>query len=233
MIVVASGEHVNIAERAIRVIKERARSIMHDLPWKLPICLTKWIMYYTCMRINSLPRIGSGNMVSARELFRGIKLDYIKDTCICFGDYCQAYREVKSNSLEPRCVGAIALCPKDNFSRSWIFLDVSTGKTFSSIKWELLPASDIVIDRMNNLDEYLASERSRKPEQPPPLIDVSHWYNNITVENTESDEPINGITDEIDQIQTSENFNLPTVPDDDTQHDTDVTNVINVNVNNG
>ena len=94
--------------------------------------------YYVCVRINSLPRIGPGIGTStARELFRGVKLDYEKDVRLSFGDYVQAYREhTKTNSLEPRIVGAIALCPNDNYSRSWIFMDLLTGKRFSSSKWE-------------------------------------------------------------------------------------------------
>lgn len=33
---VGVGQHVPVAERAIRVIKERVRCIIADLPWKLP-----------------------------------------------------------------------------------------------------------------------------------------------------------------------------------------------------
>ena len=36
LVVVSTGEHVNVAERAIRVIKERARSIVADLPYGCP-----------------------------------------------------------------------------------------------------------------------------------------------------------------------------------------------------
>ena len=57
LVIVSAGQHVNVAERAIRVVKERMRSIVSDLPWKLPISFTKWPAYYVCLRINSLPRI--------------------------------------------------------------------------------------------------------------------------------------------------------------------------------
>ena len=56
------------------------------------------------MRINSLPRAGSGVGTSnARELFRGVKLDYEKDMCLSFGDYVQAHRaaEVKGKLTKP------------------------------------------------------------------------------------------------------------------------------------
>lgn len=80
LVVVATGDHVNVAEHAIRVIKERSKCILADLPWKLPVSLTKWILHYVRTRINSPPRPNSGQSISARALFKGVKLDYTKDT---------------------------------------------------------------------------------------------------------------------------------------------------------
>ena len=60
LVVVATGDHVNVAERAIRVIKEITRCNLADLPWKLPVSWTKWLLYYVCTRIISLPRPNSG-----------------------------------------------------------------------------------------------------------------------------------------------------------------------------
>ena len=57
MVAAGTGEHVNIADRATRVIKERSRCIMADLPWKLPIVLTEWLIYCICICINSLSRM--------------------------------------------------------------------------------------------------------------------------------------------------------------------------------
>ena len=186
MVVVTTGQHVNVAERAIRVVKERMRSITSDLPWKLPISFTKWLAYYVCVRINSLPRIGSGvGTSSARELFRGVKLDYNQDMCLSFGDYVQAHRDnAKTNSLEPRSVGAIALCPKDNYSRSWIFMDLMTGKVFSSSKWQSLPINDIAIWRLNDFDKMVADERMRTEEPPPPLIDLTEQRETNVIEES-------------------------------------------------
>ena len=74
-----------------------------------------------------MPRIGSGmGTSSTRELFRRVKLNYTKDMCLSFGDYVQ--ENIRNNSLDPRIVGAIALCPRDNYSRSWIIMDLLTGK---------------------------------------------------------------------------------------------------------
>ena len=97
----------------------------------MPVSWTKWLLYYVCTRINSLPRPKSGQAKSTRELFKGVKLDYSKDMCLSFGEYAQVYRApAKPNSQEQRLSGAIALCPKDNYSRYWIFLDLNTGYIF-------------------------------------------------------------------------------------------------------
>ena len=169
LVAVAKGDHVGIAERAIRLIKERARCIIAELPYSMQKSFAKYLVYYTCNRINALPRITSGSACSPRELFRGIKLDYQKDLCLSFGQYVQAYRApVQSNSLEARTSGAIALYPKENHSRSWVFLDINTGYVFTSTKWHALPLSDIIIDYLNQFDNMISAQRSRKDERPPP-----------------------------------------------------------------
>ena len=102
------------------------------------------IAFVLCLYQSQLtPKTKSGQSISARELFKGVKLNNTKDMCPSFGDYCQVYWEpVRSNSMEPRSVGAIALCPKDNYSRCWLFMDLNTGHVFSSIIWEVVPVNE-------------------------------------------------------------------------------------------
>jgi hypothetical protein len=134
MIQVGAGEHVVIIKRAIRLVKERVRCLLVDLPWPLPKGWVRYLVYYVVSRINSLPRM-SGTGLSAREEFRGRKLSYVQDLTLCFGDYCQAYRAPTfKNSMKPRTVGAIALCPIDNLTRSWIFMNLITVSTFTASK---------------------------------------------------------------------------------------------------
>ena len=87
---VGAGSHVQLAERAIRVIKERIRCVVAELVWPLPKCLARWVVYYCVSRINSMPRASSSIDIRAREEFRGVKLDYRQDLCLSFGDYAQA-----------------------------------------------------------------------------------------------------------------------------------------------
>jgi hypothetical protein len=129
-------------------------------------------VYYVVSRINSLPRM-SGTGLSAREEFRGRKLSYVQDLTLCFGDYCQAYRAPTfKNSMEPRTVGSIALCPMDNLTRSWIFMNLITVRTFTASKWKILPTPDIVIERIRQIATTGGTPPPRTDEGPPPLIDM-------------------------------------------------------------
>ena len=100
---------------------------------RLPRCKREWSQ--VCTRINSLPKSNSGQSISARDLFKGVKLDYAKGICLSFDDYAQMYRPpTKSNLMESRSTGAIALCPKDNYSKSWLFMDLNIGYASTSMK---------------------------------------------------------------------------------------------------
>ena len=76
--------------------------------------------------------------------------------------------------MEPRTAAAIALYPKDNHAHAWVLMDLITGFTFSSTKWELMHVPHVVIDRISKFDEIMKMERIRTDELPPPLIDLRH-----------------------------------------------------------
>jgi hypothetical protein len=73
--------------------------------------------------------------------------------------------------MEPRIVGAIAQCPMDNLTRSWIFMNLITVRTFTASKWKILPTPDIVIDRIRQI-ETTGGAPPRVDKGPPPLIDL-------------------------------------------------------------
>ena len=52
---VGSGSHVPLVERKIRSVKEKIRTILHSLPYKLSSYLLGKLVEYTVLRINSLP----------------------------------------------------------------------------------------------------------------------------------------------------------------------------------
>ena len=130
--------------RAIRVINERSRCIMADLPWKLPVILTKWLRYYVCMRINALPRMGSGCSLKRQRVVSGYK------TCL------QAFAITLRRIVHPP--NQTILNP-DRLAHCWIFMDLNTGKTLTSIKWGVSPISNIIVSHINSFGDYAASQQ--------------------------------------------------------------------------
>ena len=116
----AQGHHVPVAERAIRVVKERCRCIDAALPYAVPLRLARYEIYFVVGRINAIPR-KSGGATSASEKFKGIKLDFIRDIRLGFGDYVQCINNIgRKNTSAARTVGCIALCPTNNLPGSFM-----------------------------------------------------------------------------------------------------------------
>jgi len=70
-----TGSHVPVIERKIREVKERARAIVNTLPWRLPISLITWLIYFCVSRINLIPHKGGLIEISSTEAFKGRKVD--------------------------------------------------------------------------------------------------------------------------------------------------------------
>ena len=71
---------------------------------------------------------------------------------------------------------------------------------------EVLPINEFIIYHINHFDDNMKVHRSRKPDKPPPLIDVSNGY--LMDENYV-----------IEQISVDANPLLPQLPDDNDYED--------------
>jgi hypothetical protein len=150
----AAGQHVPTAERSIRTIKERIRSILASLPYNVPKSFMKYLVNFVIMKINSLPKTTLLSKTSPREVFTGRKINYKKDLRFGFGDYVQIETPsaINKNSVRiPRTEGAIAVCPTGNLQGSVIFYLLSTGKFVTRDHFKVLPMPTHVIDRLNQL----------------------------------------------------------------------------------
>jgi len=108
--IVDKSQHVPIVERKIRQIKERARSIISSLPFKLTTLLIMFLVFYCVYTINLIPQTTVDHNLSPRELFTGRKLDYNRDCKVMFGEYCQIHEDnMISSSMKERTTDAIAL----------------------------------------------------------------------------------------------------------------------------
>ena len=99
--------------------------------------------------------------------------------------------------------------PKREFDYKLNIYDISTGETFSTTKWELLPIYDIAISILNDYDNYLSTIRSKTSEHPPPLIDVSYLYDFNSIPDNGNVVDDDSSIDPIPQIVTAQDVELP------------------------
>ena len=147
-----AGSHEPIVERAIRVIKDRVRSVLASLSYHLPSKLISYCVNFCVNRINAVVRSGGGSF-SAKEAFTGYKLDYNVDCKCSFGEYVQLYRHNKHpNSVrDGRSVGAIALMPVENNRGTWKFFVLTSENVVSSDNWVSLNVPNEVIEKLTSM----------------------------------------------------------------------------------
>eukprot|EP00595_Chromulina_sp_UTEXLB2642_P000491 CAMPEP_0196761266 /NCGR_PEP_ID=MMETSP1095-20130614/425_1 /TAXON_ID=96789 ORGANISM="Chromulina nebulosa, Strain UTEXLB2642" /NCGR_SAMPLE_ID=MMETSP1095 /ASSEMBLY_ACC=CAM_ASM_000446 /LENGTH=584 /DNA_ID=CAMNT_0042110543 /DNA_START=1803 /DNA_END=3558 /DNA_ORIENTATION=- len=99
---VGPDTHEKVAERTIRTIKDKVRSIIYSLAVKLPIKFYGYVVEWIVQCINLVPN-NKTNEYTPHELVIGKKLDYNKDFKLSFGDV--AYFKVPyayTNSVQSR-----------------------------------------------------------------------------------------------------------------------------------
>ena len=145
-------EHVPVAERRIRTLKERCRCIHNMLPFKkLPAMLVIQMVSTCNFWLNIYPPTdGVSRSINPRELLTGVKIDYNKHIRAEFGEYVQVHEE-HNNSMQPRTTGAIATKPTGNSQGGHWFYSLTTGRMLDQQKWTPLPMPAEVIERMNTL----------------------------------------------------------------------------------
>jgi len=139
-------------ELYIRTIKERIRATTNTLPFKqLSHQLIVEIAYNAVFWLNCFPHNdGLHNILSPLTIIMGSKIDFNKHCRLQFGTYVQMH-ELHNNSLLPRMVGAIALCPTGNEQGSYYFLSLHTGKRVVRNNWTVLPMPAEVIATVHQL----------------------------------------------------------------------------------
>jgi hypothetical protein len=145
-------EHVPVAERRIRTIKERCRCICNTLPYKkIPKMLVVQMVSTSNFWLNVFPpKDGVSRNISPRELLTGLKIDFNKHIQLEFGEYVQVHDE-HNNTMQTRTTGAIATKPTGNAQGGHWFYSLSTGRMIDRRRWTRLPMPNDVIERMNVL----------------------------------------------------------------------------------
>jgi hypothetical protein len=140
---VAAGSRVSVAERAIRVVKERTRAIRSNLPFEVPKAAARELVKYAVCMLNLFPADSETDPRSPRERATGIRPSLKHIRGLAFGDYAQIPLInggiTKRSTTHPRTVGAIALRPTFNAQGAWYFIRIDTGETVKFPKHQYLP----------------------------------------------------------------------------------------------
>ena len=197
---VGPGQHVTPVERKIRVIKERTRSILSSLPYKLPLSLIKYAIFYATVCINIMPNAAS--VISPREIHTGRKVSAKRDLRAAFGDYCETVTAVITNTMKPRTESCIALYPKGNVTGSYVFYNLETNLTIVRDQWTLLPIPATVIATVNRL---------ASADQRDILAEIATEINSLPASDEEESDETSPVSPDVPMMPTEAAF-IPTPP---------------------
>ena len=147
-------EHIHDIERSIRTIKEGTRCIVHGLPYKrYPRAMVHELLNTVVRNNNQLPaENGISDNVSPKMLITGTgSIDYNK-LQLEFGTYVQLHESnERTNTQQPRTVGAIALSMSPNAGGHYRFLNLNTGRIVQRRNYTVVPITKEVIARVEEL----------------------------------------------------------------------------------
>ena len=145
------NEHIARVERNIRLIKERVRSFLTVLPYKLTKTMLVYLVQFVVMMINNVPRATSAiEGVSPREKLTGKSLDFDGTKFLEFGEYCHVNEEDNvKNSMKSRTFPAICLGPVGNMMKNYYFLNLETFQVVKRRQWIALPLPSTYIEKIN------------------------------------------------------------------------------------
>ena len=199
---VSRGEHVPEAERRIRTIKERTRSVYNALPFpnKLPVQMVVQLIYSCNFWLNVFPPApGVSNDISPRELVTGMAIDYNKHCRLEYGTYVQVHEE-HDNTMATRTTGAIALRPSGNSQGGYLFFSLKTGRILNHNHWTSLPMPAEAIARLQTLGRISMANLQFTDKHGIAIEDADAEYNpdddnNVNVPD-QLDNDIVGVNDE-------------------------------------
>jgi hypothetical protein len=154
VVIDTGGAKDNVAkvDAKIRRVKELFRSVKESLSWKIPKRMVKDLVAYAVARINIRRTTAINLNVCPKVLFTGIKINYKKELELAFGDYCEVY-DGTDNTSASRSIPCIALCPCNNATGSWEFMNLKTKTRVRRSQWKKMVTSELIIDVMNYFDE--------------------------------------------------------------------------------
>ena len=165
MDIAGQEEAVPEIERPIRTIKERARGIIHTLPWNVPLKLLVYLVFFVVLRLSQTAMVAG--MESPFERVHGRKIDFRRHLKASFGDYVQAHRNKLDNTMNTRTDGGIALYDTGNVEGTWYIFNLATNELIRRNHFNVLPVPQIVVDHLNSM-----ARGERRIRGPEPIFEV-------------------------------------------------------------
>ncbi|KAA8497524.1 Copia protein [Porphyridium purpureum] len=147
----AADEVVPAAERAIRLLKERVRTLSYDLPYTMPLCMLPGAVEFSRQRLNMVTSEASDAGEPAHAIYFGRKVDAKTDLRAPFGAYVQAHTASVDSTMRPRTLGCLTLHSAENAAGSWVLMNLNTLKPIVRQVWTELPVPDHLITYVNAL----------------------------------------------------------------------------------
>jgi hypothetical protein len=95
---------------------------------------------------------GISDTLSPKTIMSGETLDFKKHLSMQIGQYCQVHEEdIPRNIQVARTKGAISLGPSGNLQGGFKFMALNYGKKIVRRSWDVIPMSDVVINRVHEL----------------------------------------------------------------------------------
>ena len=164
---VAAGDHVSVAERKIKTIKERTRGKLSTCAYRVCKSLLIGLVMWSTAVVNAAPAKGGIDGVCPTEAFLGRKVDMLRDFRTCWGAYCETTEPVSAtikNRVDvARTRPCIALFPTGNANGSWVFYALDTMKLITRSSWKELPPRLEIIQRLNSIHDAELQNPSRYP----------------------------------------------------------------------
>jgi hypothetical protein len=159
----AAREHVNDIERSIRMIKDRSRSVLSELPYKhcLPDVFIIYLLRFVILWLNAFPEPNcASDEFSPREIVTGLRLDYKKHCRARFGSYVKASQDPDiTNTMADRTAPCIMLGPTGNVQGSVSCFNLKTKLVVARRTIKPLPMPDRVVRRVISLGKRCKQQR--------------------------------------------------------------------------
>jgi hypothetical protein len=145
-------EHVPVAERRIRTLKERCQSVCNALPFTKLLGMLVVQMVGTCnFWLNAHPpKDGVSWKVNPQEPITGVKIDCNKHVRAEFGEHMQVHEE-HDISMRTPATGATATKPTGNAQGGHWLCSLTAGRMLDRRHWTTLPMPQDAIDRVTVL----------------------------------------------------------------------------------